>query len=83
MGRRKDCKYWNNKIIGTYTEQFGFCENEKIKDYADIKVTYDPANKEPIYDNLNNYHVIYGSDEFVDMETHKDFGCVNFEERDK
>lgn len=30
--------------------------------------------------NLNNYHVIYGSDEPVDMETHKDFGCVNFEE---
>ncbi len=45
MGRCKDCKYWNNKVIGAYTEQFGFCENGKIKEYDYIKITYNPETK--------------------------------------
>lgn len=81
MGKCKKCKYWDNEVIGTYTKQFGFCRNGKIKDYNDIETIYDSKTKQPIYDNLNNYHIIYGSDEPVDLETHQDFGCINFKEK--
>lgn len=57
-------------------------ENGKINDYTDIEKIYDTETEKAIYDNLNNYHIIYGDDEYVDMETHRDFGCINFEERD-
>lgn len=70
MGYCKNCKFWEEDK--TFYENFGDCFCDKFAYEADIKKAEE-----------DNYHLLYSDYEgyMATLKVHKDFGCIDFEER--
>ncbi len=83
MKRCKNCKYWiqDQESEKAFNENFGSCKNKKFAYIEDIEPNNLKRNKE-IY---NDYHVIYEDYDghWARLKTNKDFGCIDFEEKQK
>ncbi len=71
MKNCENCKYWQQDTDNNY-KNFGWCKCDKFIFLEDLEEN-----------NPNNYHIIsndYGGC-MVSLRMHKDFGCIDYEER--